>query len=158
MNRRDALLTTGSMIVSASIGALACGGNNAVAQGTAKPAAGGAPPPAPHVHGGDASVADAAQACLAKGQTCLSHCIGMVAAGDTSMSGCLRTVHDMHAVMSGVAAAAASGSRHLGALARAAMEFCKDCEAECKKHADKHAVCKDCMEACTRAIAAFQKA
>jgi hypothetical protein len=37
------------------------------------------------------------------------------------------------------------------------MEFCKDCEAECWKHAGHHAVCKECMEACQRTIAACQK-
>jgi Cys-rich four helix bundle protein (predicted Tat secretion target) len=152
MNRRDMLLTSGSMVVSASLGALACGGGTAVAQNTAKTA-----PPA-HVHGGgDPGLAEAAYACLGKGQTCLAHCIGMLAAGDTTMAGCAPAVHDMHAVMTGLAAAAASGSRHLKELARVAMEFCKDCEAECRKHADKHVVCKECAEACARTIAACQK-
>lgn len=148
MNRRDMLLSTGSMVVSASIGALACGGRNATAQTT----------PAGHVHGaGDPGLAEAAYACIGKGQSCLAHCIGMLSAGDTTMAGCAPAVHDMHAVMQGLAAAAASGSRHLKELARVAMEFCKDCEAECRKHADKHVVCKECMEACQRTIAACQK-
>jgi Cys-rich four helix bundle protein (predicted Tat secretion target) len=155
MNRRDMLVSTGSMVVSASLGALACGGGTAVAQNTPKTS--GAPPHA-HVHGGgDPALAEAAYACLGKGQTCLAHCIGMLAAGDTTMSGCAPAVHDMHAVMTGLGAAAASGSRHLKDLARVAMEFCKDCEAECRKHADKHPVCKDCAEACARTIAACQK-
>lgn len=81
----------------------------------------------------------------------------MLAAGDMSVAGCAPAVHDMHAVMQGLAAAAASGSKHLKELARVAMEFCKDCEAECRKHADKHAVCKEGMEACARTIAACQK-
>lgn len=160
MNRRDAIITTGSMLVSASLGALACGGNSAVAQNTPK-----APPspPAPaggahaHHHAGNAEVAEAAQGCLAKGEACLAHCLGMFAAGDTSMGGCGRTVHEMLAVMQGLSAAAAAGSKHLPALAKVAMEFCKDCEAECKKHAGMHAVCKDCMDACARTIAACQK-
>lgn len=152
MNRRDMLLTSGSMVVSASLGALACGGGTAVAQNTAKTA------PPPHAHGGgDAGLAEAAYACLGKGQSCLAHCIGMLAAGDTTMAGCAPAVHDMHAVMTGLAAAAASGNRHLKELARVAMEFCKDCEAECRKHADKHVVCKECAEACARTIAACQK-
>lgn len=159
MNRRDMLLSTGAMAVSASIGALACGGGNAVAQNNAKapPPAGGGAPPA-HVHGaGEPGLAEAASACIGKGQACLSHCIGMLAAGDTTMAGCGPAVHDMHAVMLGLAAAASSGSKHIKELARVAMEFCKDCEAECRKHADKHVVCKECMEACQRTIAACQK-
>jgi Cys-rich four helix bundle protein (predicted Tat secretion target) len=157
MNRRDALLTTGSMVVSASLGALACGGGQAVAQNTPK-----TPPPPSSAgghehHHGDTALFDAAQACLAKGRACLAHCIGLLGSGDTSMSACAKAVHDMHAVMEGLATAAASGSRHLPSLVKVAMEFCKDCEAECKKHADKHAVCKECMEACAKTVAACQK-
>lgn len=159
MNRRDMLFTTGSMVVSASLGALACGGGTAVAQNTAKAPASPPAPAAPHVHGGgDPALAEAAYACIGKGQSCLAHCIGMLAAGDTTMAGCAPAVHDMHAVMQGLAAAAASGNRHLKDLARVAMEFCRDCEAECRKHADKHVVCKECAEACARTIAACQKA
>ncbi len=157
MNRRDALLTTGSMIVSASLGALACGGNRAVAQNTPK-----APPPAPgghahHAPGGDPTLAEAAQGCLAKGEACIAHCLAMFAAGDASMGACAKAVYEMHAVMQGLAAAAASGSKHLPALAKVAMEFCKDCENECRKHAAEHAACRECMEACTKTIAACQK-
>jgi len=89
MNRREALFTTGSMVVSASLGALACGGSNAVAQNptthqVAPPIGGG---------GTNAAVAadavhEAAQGCLQKGQTCIAHCLAMFAAGDTSMGGC----------------------------------------------------------------------
>jgi Cys-rich four helix bundle protein (predicted Tat secretion target) len=154
MNRRDMLLSTGAMAVSASIGALACGGGNAVAQNAA-----GTPPAPGHARGpGDSALAEAAYACIGKGQSCLAHCIGMLAAGDTTMAGCAPAVHDMHAVMSGLAAAAASGSRHLKAIARVAMEFCRDCEAECRKHADSHVVCKECAEACAKTIAACQRA
>jgi len=160
MHRRDLLLTTGSMVVSASLGALACGGKNAVAQNTPKtPAApGGASTGAGHAHGGDPALADAAQQCIGKGEACIAHCIGMVQGGDTSMAGCLRTVHDMQAVMHGLAAAASGGSKHLAALARVAAEFCKDCELECRKHEAKHPVCKECAEACARTAAACQKA
>jgi Cys-rich four helix bundle protein (predicted Tat secretion target) len=157
MNRRNAIITTGSMLVSASLGALACGGNNAVAQNTPPKTPGTPAAPAGHHHGGNAEVAEAAHACIAKGEACMAHCLGMFAMGDTSMSGCAKTVHEMHAMMQGLAAAANSGSKHLAALAKVAAEFCKDCEVECKKHADKHAVCKDCMDACTKTIAACAK-
>ena len=160
MNRREAIFTTGSMLVSASLGALACGGNNAVAQNTPKaPAAPPAPASGGHVHhgGGDPTLLEAVHGCLAKGEACVAHCLSMFASGDTSMGGCGKAAHEMHAVMQGLAAAAASGNKHLPALAKAAMEFCRDCEAECRKHADKHAVCKECMEACSRTIAACEK-
>src|SRR5947209_580134 len=107
MNRRDMILSTGSMVVSASIGALACGGNNAGAQ-NAKAAPPPSPPTGAPAHGGsDFTLAEAAYACIGKGQSCLAHCIGMLAAGDTTMASCGPAVHDMHAVMVGLAAAAA---------------------------------------------------
>lgn len=159
MNRRDVLFSTGSMIVSASLGSLACGGANAVAQNTPKPAPRPAPPPpAAHDHVmGDPALLEAAHGCLAKGDACIAHCIMMLATGDTSMADCAKTVRDMHAMMQGLAAAAASGNRHLAATAKLAMEYCKDCEAACRKHEAKHTVCKECAEACAKTIAACQK-
>ena len=162
MNRREAIFTTGSMLVSASLGALACGGTNAVAQNSPKTPSPPLPP-APvhgghaHHHGGDQALLDVVHGCLAKGEACVAHCLSMFASGDTSMGGCAKAAHEMHAVMQGLATAAASGSKHLPALAKVAMEFCRDCEAECRKHADKHAACKDCMDACAKTIAACQK-
>jgi Cys-rich four helix bundle protein (predicted Tat secretion target) len=159
MNRRDVILSTGSMAVSASLGALACGGGTAVAQGPKPPPS--PPPPAPgHAHHpmGDAALLEAAHGCLAKGDACIAHCLMMFSSGDTSMADCAKTVRDMHAMMHGLAAAAASGSKHLAATAKVAMEYCKDCEAACRRHADKHPVCKECAEACAKTIAACQKA
>lgn len=161
MNRRDLFFTTGSMIVSASLGSLACGGANAVAQNAAK---GGppAPPPPPagahtHHHMGDPALLEAAHGCLAKGDACIAHCLMLLGSGDTTMAECAKAVRDMHAMMTGLAAAAASGSRHLAATAKVAMEYCKDCEAACRKHADQHPTCKDCAEACVKTIAACQR-
>jgi Cys-rich four helix bundle protein (predicted Tat secretion target) len=157
MNRRDALFTTGSMVLSASLGALACGGQNAVAQNTPKPPP--SPSPASSSGGGhgDPGVFEAAHGCIAKGDACIAHCIGMLAGGDTSMAECVKAVRDMHAVMVGLAAVAASGNARLPAYAKVAMDFCRDCEAACRKHADHHAVCKECLEACGRTIAACQR-
>lgn len=157
MNRRDALLTTGSMVVSASLGAIACGGGHAVAQNTKTPPVGSAPPPPHHHGGGNGGLTESAANCFAKGQACLAHCIGMLAAGDTSMAGCAPVVHAMTAVMQSLAALAAAGSPRLPAFAKVALEFCKDCEAECRKHAAVHAVCKECADACAHTVAEAQK-
>ena len=147
------------MFVSASLGALACGGTRAVAQNSPKSPATPAPSGGhPHSHGGDPALLEAAQGCMTRGDACLAHCLAMAAAGDVSMGACGKAVYEMKAVMQGLAAAAASGSRNLAALAKVAAEFCKDCEAECRKHAEHHVVCKDCMEACNKTIAACQKA
>jgi Cys-rich four helix bundle protein (predicted Tat secretion target) len=147
MNRRDALLTTSSMLVSASLGSLACGGATATAQN-----AKALPPTAP----ASASLTAIALDCLAKGSACVSHCLGLLGAGDTSMAGCARTSFEMTSVMETLATLSASGSSHLPAYARLASDFCRDCAGECSKHAERHAVCKDCLDACQRAIAACQ--
>lgn len=152
MNRRDALFTTGSMIVSASLGAIACGAPKAVAQNTT-PAPKGAPPPAVAAH----EVFEAAHDCIKKGDACIAHCLPMLAGGDTSMGDCARAANDMRAVMVGLAAAAASGNPRLADLARAAMLFCEDCHAACQKHAANHVICRECAEACARTIAACKK-
>jgi len=159
MNRREAILTTGSMFVSASIGALACGGASAGAQGAAAPAPAGPDLPpalAPYVHG-DPSLAEVARDCVARGEACIAHCSELLGKGDTTMVECARTSYDMTATMRALASLAASGSSHLPAFAKLAMEFCRDCQAACAKHADRHPVCKDCLDACTRTIAACQK-
>lgn len=153
MNRREAILSTGSMFISASIGALACGGTNASAQRAfAPPAGGGTTNPT-----GAAAVHEAARSCVVKGEACMAHCLSLMAAGDASMGPCGKASYEMYKVMLGLVTAAASQSKHLPALAKAAMEFCRDCEVECRKHAEHHIVCKECMEACARTIAACEK-
>jgi Cys-rich four helix bundle protein (predicted Tat secretion target) len=148
MNRRDSLVTTGSMGLLAAVGALACV-SSAEAQGAAAP-------PAPHHHG-DPELAAAAHGCIAKGNACLAHAIALLSAGDTSMAGCAAAAFDMHAVMGGLAAVATSGGKRLGELARTAMGFCKDCESECRKHEPHHAACLECADACARTAAACAK-
>jgi Cys-rich four helix bundle protein (predicted Tat secretion target) len=106
---------------------------------------------------GDPALLEAAHGCLTKGDACIAHCLLMLSSGDTSMAECAKAVRDMHAIMQGLAAAAASGNKHLPATAKLAMEYCKDCEIACRKHADKHTACKECAEACAKTIAACQK-
>lgn len=43
---------------------------------------------------------------------------------------------------------AAHDSEHLQTYARATIEVCETCEAECRKFEDKHVQCKDCADAC----------
>jgi Cys-rich four helix bundle protein (predicted Tat secretion target) len=152
MNRRDAMMSTGGMIVSAYLGAVACGSRNAVAHDTNAPQGHG-----DHAHG-DTALADAALECVHKGEACMAHCIALLGSGDTSMAGCAAAVNEMKAVMHSLAVLAAAGSKRTADAARFAMKFCQDCEMECKKHADRHPVCKDCMDACHNTVAACQRA
>ncbi len=144
MNRREALLGSTAVTAAFALSSLSCA-KTAVAH-TAEPA-----------RSGDATLSDAALGCLKAGNACLAHCIGMVAAGDTSMSGCLGTVTDMVAAMDALSKLAARGGKRLPETTKALVAYCEDCAAECQKHADHHPVCKDCLDACQRMIAAARK-
>lgn len=148
MNRREAILSTSGMVVSASLGAIACAANNATAQAT------GAAPKAPGAV--DPALADAAWDCVKRGETCVVHCTALLSTGDASMAACAAAAHDMLAAVEALAKIATAGRRHVAAAARLAHDACDDCEAECRKHAH-HAVCKDCADACARTKAACKK-
>jgi Cys-rich four helix bundle protein (predicted Tat secretion target) len=147
MNRRDAILNSAAMALSASLGGLACGARTAVAAGVAAPAL----PP------GDGSVLDSAFDCQRKGAACEEHCVRMLATGDTSMAECFLTVRDMLPATLALARLAGNGSKHVPAAARLVVEVCEPCEAACRKHAATHAVCRDCADACAVTIAACRK-
>ena len=148
MNRREALLSSGAMAVSASLGAIACGAQNAVAQGAAAPA-----PSAPQ--GGGA--ADAAFDCQKKGEACANHCTRMLVSGDTSMAECFLAVRDMLPATLALGQLASNGSKHLRAAAQLALEACEACQAACAKHAQMSPVCRDCADSCARTIAECKK-
>lgn len=98
-------------------------------------------------------VTDTAFDCIKKGEACTSHCLDMIAAGDTSMKNCLPTLANMMAACTAISKVASYDSakpetiRHLAAVC---ADLCKDCSGACKMHADMHAVCKTCMEACNK--------
>ena len=95
--------------------------------------------------------------CLEKGQVCLSHCLVLLGEGEKAMAGCARSVKDMLAVCGALQSLAAAQSPALASQARVALEVCKACATECKKHADKHAECKACLEACEACAAECKK-
>lgn len=97
----------------------------------------------------NAKLQESALACVKTGQDCINHCLDSYAMGDLSMAGCARTVDQMLAVCATLAKLASVGSTHLPEMAKVAYGICQDCEKECHKHADQHAVCKACADACT---------
>lgn len=64
------------------------------------------------------------------------------------MAGCAQSVNQMLALCSALQQLANQNSKQLPKLASMAMDACRQCEDECKKHADKHEVCKACGESC----------
>jgi Cys-rich four helix bundle protein (predicted Tat secretion target) len=86
--------------------------------------------------------------CVQKGQLCIDHCLMLLADGDKEMAACARSVHQMLAMCTALQQLASYESKQVKAVARIAMEMCKDCEDECRKHENKHAACHDCAESC----------
>ncbi|PWU16018.1 MAG: four-helix bundle copper-binding protein [Bdellovibrio sp.] len=85
--------------------------------------------------------------CTKKGELCLQHCVESLSTGNKSMAACAASVREMltycHALTEGVA----RKSKHVKALAKIALETCKDCETECRKHKNME-VCLQCAESC----------
>jgi Cys-rich four helix bundle protein (predicted Tat secretion target) len=96
----------------------------------------------------DRALLDATAGCLNAGEICLAHCIDLLSTGDTGMAECARNVNQMLAVCGALHALAAQESRHVPALARLAGVTCKECMEACRKHADRHQQCRDCMNSC----------
>jgi Cys-rich four helix bundle protein (predicted Tat secretion target) len=94
------------------------------------------------------ALADAAGACLGKGEACLAHCLVLIGGGDTSLAACAQSVNQLLATCTALQKLALQDSRHVRRMAALAMDLCEDCEKECRKHADQHAQCRECAEAC----------
>jgi Cys-rich four helix bundle protein (predicted Tat secretion target) len=151
MNRRDML---------ASLGAIALVAGTGVASAHDKDKEKKADPHAGHAATGphkNQALIDAADDCSKKGSLCINHCLSSFAAGDTTLAACAKTVMEAMAVCDALVTAAALESKNLPALAKAAIQFCKDCEDECRKHEKHHMTCKDCADACAKCLAECKK-
>ncbi len=101
----------------------------------------------------------AANDCVQSGEACIRHCVDLLGKGDTSLHGCLQHVLETSAVCTAlerVASYASSPSKTMRAFVAACAQYCRDCAAECKKHAEHHEPCKVCMEACERCAKACE--
>ena len=134
MNRRDVLVGAGALAVAA------------VARAGQK----GTPSEAHHHDAAGSPLVDATADCLKKGEVCEQHCFTLLGSGDTSMASCAMSVRDMLASTRSLFTLASAGSKHTPLVARSCAQICKDCEVECRKHADKHQPCRDCADACAR--------
>jgi Cys-rich four helix bundle protein (predicted Tat secretion target) len=85
--------------------------------------------------------------CVATGNDCLRHCLGMYAMKDTSMAGCANSVVPLIAACSALQTLAAINSEHTGHFAKVVALVCRDCQKECEKF-PKIAECKTCGESC----------
>ncbi|MDX8412319.1 MAG: four-helix bundle copper-binding protein [Mariprofundaceae bacterium] len=111
-------------------------------------------------HGGHHHVMDkqyaalikAANECVQAGRTCINHCLDEFKAGDVSLADCARSVEELNAFCTAHAQLATLNSSYVRAMSELGIKICGDCEKECRKHEKKHAICKDCAEACAACV------
>jgi Cys-rich four helix bundle protein (predicted Tat secretion target) len=99
---------------------------------------------------------ESAAHCVATGNDCLRHCLGMYKMKDTSMAGCADTAFQLVAACGALAALAAVNSEHTGHLAKTVAMVCRDCQKECEKW-PKVTECKTCGESCKACAAECDK-
>ena len=90
---------------------------------------------------------DACAHCVATGNDCMRHCLGMYKMKDTSMAGCADAAYQVVAACGALQALAAVNSPHVGAVAKGVEQICKACQKECEKW-PKVAECKACGDLC----------
>jgi Cys-rich four helix bundle protein (predicted Tat secretion target) len=108
-------------------------------------------------HHGPAPLVMTSADCVMKGRECVSHCLELIKGGDLTVVDCARSVQELIAACDALHSLAVVKSKHLVAFARATRAVCVACEIECRKHADKHAECKACMESCSACIKDIDK-
>ena len=96
---------------------------------------------------GEKSLADSASNCVTKGELCLQHCMESLSSGSKTMAACAASVREMLIYCEALSKASARKSKHLKTIAKIALDACKECETQCRKH-EKMDVCKACAEAC----------
>ena len=141
MERRDMLVASAGGIAALLLAAQGAG------TATAETAAGAGPNPKVD------ALAQAAGACTVAGNVCLQHCLTLLAQGDKSLGDCAKAVSQMLAVCNAMSTLAAFNSQYAPRLAKLCVDVCTDCEKACRPHAEHHAVCKACADACVATIA-----
>lgn len=110
-------------------------------------ATGGGPSGAKHQ-----ALIDKALHCVNTGKVCLDHCFALLSKGDTSIKECVRTISVLLPMCVTLAKLSALNASRLKEFVKVCRDVCADCEKECLKHKDHHAVCKACAESCAACI------
>ena len=93
---------------------------------------------------------ESAASCVATGEDCLRHCLGMLSMKDTSMAACTSSVIELLAVCRALQTLASVNSSFTRAFAKDVAAVCDACEKENRKFYDKYAECKACADACKK--------
>jgi Cys-rich four helix bundle protein (predicted Tat secretion target) len=99
----------------------------------------------------------ALDACITKGQACISHCMETFALGDTTMAACASAVQQMLPVCTATSYLAIYDSKRLEEMAQACVAVCEDCEKECRVHEEHQPECRACADACAAVIKEAKK-
>src|ERR1700730_11968384 len=75
---------------------------------------------------------EASVECVATGNDCLRHCLGMYAMTDTSMAGCADAAYQVVAACGALQALAAVNSPHVAAIAKGVEQICKACQKDAR--------------------------
>jgi Cys-rich four helix bundle protein (predicted Tat secretion target) len=94
--------------------------------------------------------------CVATGNDCLRHCLGMLAMNDVSMASCTASTYQLVAACNALQTLAAVNSAHIRAFAKAVGEICVSCQKECEKF-PAIAECTACAVACKACAAECNK-
>jgi Cys-rich four helix bundle protein (predicted Tat secretion target) len=106
-----------------------------------------------HMHGNkNQALVDSAADCIVKGETCIAHCLDLLAEGDKEMAACAKSVNQMLALCNALVSLGTQQSKYLPALSKVALDACEFCEKECRKHEQKHEQCKACADSCAACI------
>ena len=95
--------------------------------------------------------------CVSKGQQCVAHCLVAFQEGDTTLADCARKVNEMLPICRAFSYQLAGNSPYVKPLSAVCRQVCKDCEEECRKHADAHVECKECGDACAHLVSEIDR-
>ena len=84
----------------------------------------------------------------------MQHCLDALAKGDKSLGECAQMVNQMLAVCRAVGPIVDANGRFVRPMAQLCAEVCADCEQACRKHAQHHAICAQCADACAATVKA----
>ncbi len=104
----------------------------------------------------ESAVVHALAHCDMVGQACLTHCLSLLAQGDSSMAACASSVREMLSICGATSTLIQSRSSLAAAQLAVCRDACAACRAACLPHVDHHTQCSECAQACTRAIVAIE--
>jgi Cys-rich four helix bundle protein (predicted Tat secretion target) len=96
------------------------------------------------------AVEESSEACVASGEDCLRHSMGMWAMKDTTMAACTNAIIQLVAVCRALHTLAAMNSSFTPDFAKNAATMCDAAAKECQPFYSKYLECKVCADSCRK--------